>query len=210
MAACPNCGAPLESPLACGACHTLLAPSAELSPFEVLGLTPAFSIDPKGLRKQLLKVSRWVHPDFFATAPLETREAAERASAQLNDAYELLSDDFRRADWLVQDLGGPNENDERQMPQAFLMEVLEWNEVLDAARDAGADSPEWSALDALETELSGERKRSFESVGASLDPLPEPESPSLTEVRRVLNALRYLERSLSQIRTMRLQQARSA
>jgi len=201
---CLSCGQELETPLVCAACGNLFSNEPAPGPFETLGIPVAYALDPKALKKRLLHFSRLVHPDFFGTADAQVQATAERNSAQLNDAYEILSDDFRRADWIVKVLGGPSESDERQMPQAFLMEVLEWNEVLEEARANGPESPAWKTLDTLDTDLRGERETTLAAVAAGLEPVPAQGAESLAQTRRQLNAIRYLDRSLAQIRTMRL------
>lgn len=204
--ACDACGAALELPLACAACGAVQEPARELGPFEVFGLTPAWAVDRGELRKRLLAASRRVHPDYFGTDP-DARRRAEAATALLNGAYAVLEDDYRRADWLQRSLGGPDENAERQMPQEFLMEVLEWNEALEEARDAPAGSPARAALDRLRPALVERRAQTVASLGELLDPLPERGAPALVGVRQGLNAIRYLNRTLGELEALRLEQA---
>ncbi len=205
MRACPHCAAELESPLACAACGRLLDVPEATSPFEILGLAPKHALDAGELRKRLLRLGRLVHPDFFGAAGAPERARAERNSALLNRAHELLADEFRRASWLVGALGGPDELQERAMPPAFLAEVLEWNETLEAARSAGAAAtPE---LEALEGTLRTERARTLASVAAALDPLPEHGAERLRTLRSQLNAVRYIDRALSEIEALRLARA---
>jgi len=201
---CVDCGAQLETPLVCTSCGHLFTNEPAPGPFQTLGIPVTYAIDAKALKKRLLQFSRHVHPDFFGTADAQLQTAAERNSAQLNDAYEILSDDFRRADWIIKELKGPSEADERQMPQAFLMEVLEWNEVLEQARAEGPDSAAWAALDSLDSELRQEREATIAKVAEALDPVPTEGAETLAQIRRRLNAIRYLDRSLAQIRTMRV------
>jgi molecular chaperone HscB len=159
------------------------------------------------LRKRLLAMSRRLHPDFFSNAETTVRERAERNTAELNAAFEILDDDFHRADWLVKSLGGPGEADERQMPPAFLAEVLEWNETIEEARDAAPDSSERAALDPLETGLREQREELMSLISEQLEPLPQAHDPLLTQVRRNLNAIRYVDRSLREISEIRLAQS---
>jgi molecular chaperone HscB len=192
----PHCGAPLETPLACGACGRLIeVPAAEQGPFAWLGLEPGHELDTAALRKRLLGLTRLVHPDFFGQADAATRQQAEDASAALNGAWQVLSDEVRRADWLIASLGGPSESDEREMPQAFLMEVLEWNEALEEAREAPPDAPLPGALEALAGTWRSERARALDEVAGALTPLPERGAEALTRARRKLNAVRYLDRA---------------
>ena len=205
MNACKSCGSGLASVLVCEACGDLQPTPSPVDPFAALGLEMGQTVDPEALRKLLLTLQRRMHPDFFGDAPEEVRALAERNTAELNAAHRVLADDFRRADLLVARLGGPDEESERQMPAEFLMEVLEWNETLEAARDAGSDE----RLDSLESELRGRRGATMEQIEGALTPLPEPGSSGLTDIRRALNAVRYLDRTLHTLTELRLDQERS-
>ncbi|MCP3917618.1 MAG: hypothetical protein GY711_18895 [bacterium] len=207
MSTCPSCGVELETPLGCAACGALLELGADATPFEILGLPIGYDVDPTDLRKRLLRFSRLVHPDFYATADEALRSRAESGSAALNSAHEIVADDARRADWLLRALEGPSETDERQMPQEFLMEVLEWNEALEEARESAPGSGARSALTPLEETLNAERASVLAEVARSLSPTPAPGAPALTETRKRLNALRYLDRTLAEMRALRLEQA---
>lgn len=204
--ACTSCGAGLETPLACGDCGTMLTPSTEVSPFAVVGLELAYAVDPKELAQRVRKIARLVHPDFFAAAGPTMRALAEAHGARLNEAHEVLKDDVRRADWLVRHLGGPSEEQERAMPQAFLMEVLEWNEALDLGAAAPPGSTERLALGPLEEALAAERAQTLARVAAGLTPLPARGASALVDVRRHLNAIRYLDRALRRLRDLRIGQ----
>lgn len=207
--ACPACGAESETLLGCAACGALAELPPDASPFAIFGLPLSHALDPADLRRRLLRFSRMTHPDYFGGADTAMRERAERASAALNDAHGILADPVRRADRVVRELGGPSDGELREMPQAFLMEVLDWNETLEAAREAAAGSPERAALETLAAALRTERATAVDDISRGLDPLPEPGAPDLADVRRRLNAVRYLDRTLSEIEALRLQQAAS-
>ncbi len=207
MTHCESCGETLETPLVCTVCGVLHAVDPEPTPFGVLGLDPAFEVELAELNRRLLRFSRKTHPDYFGTADAETRARAEHNSALLNAAFELLVDPFRRADHLVESLGGPSEKDERQMPQAFLMEVLEWNEALEEARASAPASDQRGTLAGLEQELVARRETTMSAVAEGLEPLPARGSSSLTELRRHLNAVRYLDRALRELRALRMEEA---
>lgn len=197
---CQDCGATLTSSIVCLSCGALQRRPgrAAADPFAVFGLAPRFSLDRRALRKRLLELQRAVHPDFFATRGPEARSAAEDATSQLNRAFEVLNDEQQLGDELVRRLGGPSQDEERQMPQTFLMEVLEWNEVLDEARaqGAGADA---AALADLRDRLGAARAEALAGLASDLEPLPEHGAPRLRRARQGLNALRYVERALADI-----------
>ncbi|MFT4537746.1 MAG: molecular chaperone HscB [Planctomycetota bacterium] len=207
-AICTACEKALVSLLVCEECGSIQAAGQDLNPFEVLGLEQSIEIEHGAVRKRLLRLSRLTHPDFFTAEPAELQELAEHASAQLNAASKQLDDPIRRADWLVNELGGPKEEEDRQMPQAFLMEVLEWNETLEEAKQAGTGNN--SELDALESELDSQRSDLLASLIQTLTPLPERGGASLAGLRRTLNAVRYIDRTLGEIRNLRLPGASSS
>jgi len=207
MKLCPLCEAALTSSLVCAACNAFLDADEGSGPFEALGLSPCWEVDPADLKRRLLSLSRLVHPDYFASADADSREAAERASAELNAAYETLSDDLRRAEWLLGHLGGPASSDQREMPQPFLMQVMEWNELLEVLREAGPESPAWSQLEELSTSLASERAELMEAVGAALTPLPAAGGQELADLRRQLNAVRYVDRARAELDNLRLDAA---
>jgi molecular chaperone HscB len=201
MVVCDRCQAPLETPLACGACGALHAVDERATPFDILGLPAAYALDRAELERRLVRFGRLVHPDFFAAAPAEQRARAERNSARLNAAHAVLADDAARADWIVTHLGGPAAGKERDLPRDFLMEVLEWNETLEAA----ADAPDrLGRLEPLDAELSARRRAALERVAALLTPLPERGAAPLRDARQELDVLRYLDRSLARIEDLRV------
>lgn len=198
LGSCPHCQAELGSPLACRTCGVLFDVSAnEPSPFAVLGFELSFDVDKKDARKRLRRIAHSVHPDFYALAGEAQLALAEQNNALLNRAYDIVVDDVRRADWIVRHLGGPGEKDLGCMHQDFLMEVMEWNEILD---DNEPGSPEF---DGLGDELRTERERLVGAIAGYLTPLPDPGttegSEALKDVRKDLNALRYIDRALTRV-----------
>lgn len=205
MTSCPECGEALWTPLGCEACGVLAQWEEAPGAFELFGLAPAWEVDRKALRRALLQLQRLTHPDHAGAT-----DQAERANAALNHAHEVLSDAFLRADDLIRRLGGPEESAERQMPQEFLMEVLEWNETLDDAAEAAPGSAEREALGPLAEQLRAQREEVLSEVGAALTPLPPSGAADLGPLRRRLNAVRYLSRALERIRELRLAEANEA
>jgi molecular chaperone HscB len=205
VTSCPECGEALWTPLGCEACGVLAQWEEAPGAFELFGLAPAWEVDRKALRRALLQLQRLTHPDHAGAT-----DQAERANAALNHAHEVLSDAFLRADDLIRRLGGPEESAERQMPQEFLMEVLEWNEALDDAAEAAPGSAKREALGPLAEQLRAQREEVLSEVGAALTPLPPSGAADLGPLRRRLNAVRYLSRALERIRELRLAEANEA
>ncbi len=204
---CEACGLGLHSCLVCESCGVLQGTPTPADPFAAFGLERVQDLDEGALGKRLVRLTRRMHPDFFVAGEPTQRALAERNSAELNAAHAVLVDPARRAALLIQLGGGPSQHEERQMPQAFLMEVLEWNEALDAARESAPSSAERAALGPLETELQEQRGEAMAAVSRALCPLPPAGDPKYTEVRRQLNAVRYTDRALGEIRELALDRA---
>ena len=203
MESCPYCEMLLETPYCCVSCGQVFSPERYPTPFEAFGLPLNYGVDTEELERRLLRYSRLVHPDFFATASEEMRRTAEENSAALNGAFKILTDDARRAEWVIEALGGPSGGDEKQLPREFLMEVLEWNEALDEADGAPEGSPAHAELERLAKVLHHEHETRLAALGARLTPLPAEGADELLVVRQELNAVRYLSRTLFRIRNLR-------
>lgn len=159
--------------------------------FERLGLPRRFSLDEAEVERQYLARSREVHPDFFQAGAAAEQRASLELSAALNEAYATLRDPFRRAEYLLQIEGGPPASRVKEMPAAFLEEMLELRMEIEGLK-GDPDSPEFAAM---EKQLAERRDRLLADVGARLDrPGAAPDRPKLLkEVRQLLNATKYVQ-----------------
>jgi len=69
----------------------LLAESSR-DPFEVFDVPRRFAQDRAGLQRRFLELSRALHPDRFARATEEIRQASLERMGLVNEAYRLLTD----------------------------------------------------------------------------------------------------------------------
>ena len=102
--------------------------------FEVFGLEPILNLDLGELQKKFHQLSRQYHPDYHTRATSEERERALHMTALLNDAYRILKDATKRAEYLVRSKGFVV--DGSKVPQALLAEVFEINEEMEQLRSA--------------------------------------------------------------------------
>ena len=105
--------------------------------FARLGLPRRFALDAAELERQYLARSRAVHPDYHAAGSSADLAASLELSAALNEAYNTLRDPFARADYLLGLEGGPSAAEQKQMPPAFLAEMLEARERVEEAKAGG-------------------------------------------------------------------------
>jgi molecular chaperone HscB len=166
-----------------------------LDPFERLGLPGRFSVDSAELERQYLARSREAHPDFHSGSTAEQQGDAEADSAAINEAYATLKDPFRRAEALLKMLGGPSASEQKEMPPAFLMELLELREQIEQA--AGP------AKAKIEAELTERENALFAGIAKSFGKCePPPAAPALLKgIRQELNAAKYLRGLLRDLRS---------
>jgi molecular chaperone HscB len=162
-----------------------------LTHFERLGLPWRFSLHRDDLERAYLERSRESHPDFHTLAsPDEQAESLSRTAA-LNEAYLTLKDPFRRAEYLLHLLGGPTASQHKQMPQAFLMEMMDLREQLEEAQ---RNLPE---LDKLELALEQRSDSLLQEIERELS--REPVDP--VRVRERLNAAKVVRGLLRDLRS---------
>ncbi len=161
--------------------------------FERLGFPRRFSIDGGEVERRYLIQSREFHPDFHSLASEEEQKTAIEQTALLNQAYTTLKDPFRRAEYLHALLGGPSASQEKNLDQAFLMEMMEIRERLDDDRAACRDCRE------LEDDLERQYSGVLEKIGTMLDQ-PEQDPKQLVEIRKQLNAAKTIQSVLREVR----------
>lgn len=154
-------------------------------PFSLLGLPRRFRCTEEEIRKAQRTALSRLHPDRERT-PV-AREAALRASAEVNQAARILLDPRQRAEWLIRNRAGAAEGaDAASTPGAvFLMEMLELRDELSAAQERG-DAAE---IQAFTGRIEASRDEVLERLAAALDgPGGEP-GAALAELRFVLRLL---------------------
>jgi len=161
--------------------------------FERLGLPRRFSVDAGELERAYLARSRVVHPDYHTTASGADRAASLELSAAINEAYNTLRDPFTRAEYLLRLEGGPSASEQKQMPPAFLAEMLEARERIEEARTGCPDDSSILAAeidkryDGIIADVSGLFDR-LQAVPAG----DAARAQLLARIRGELNAAKYV------------------
>lgn len=172
--------------------------------FERLGLPARFALDPAEVERNYLARSRALHPDFHQLSSSSEQRVSMELTAALNDAYATLQKPFRRAEYLLALQGGPSAAEMKEMAPAFLEEMLELRMEIEELRDSGpVDSPGRLAMEKQLTRRSdaliAELNRHFGRLeGLSQD---DPTRRGvLVQVRQVLNAAKYIQGLLRDLR----------
>lgn len=161
--------------------------------FERLGQPRQHALDRDALETAYLARAAAAHPDKVDQNDSSAKRAAMEISAATNEAYRALRDPVKRAEYLVK-LGGRDldstdpEVGAPQMPQAFLIEMIEHRERVADARSAGAD-----ALDDLRDDVDRQQAESLAEAVAAID------GEDIEAASRHLVVRRYLQRLIDEI-----------
>jgi molecular chaperone HscB len=147
--------------------------------FERLGLSQRFAIDPAALERNYLERSRAVHPDHTGNDPRSLE-----SSAALNEAYSIVRDPGRLAEYLLVLADGPSPTQVSQPPAEFLEEMLDLRIQIEEAKNDAAAKAEF------ERSLTARRTKLLEEAGQSLDSAEL--ASKLTAIRQTLNAVKFL------------------
>lgn len=196
MAVCWSCdrglnqqasGATLLDP--CPHCGALQPIPAVVDHFHVLGLPRRMGQDRKDLDRAFRQRSKTVHPDRFRDRSALERKLALEHTTRVNEAYRVLKDPRRRAEYMLSlhgiDLG--TEEQRTQDPE-LLMAMMERTEAIDAA-----DTPQ--TLEQQAAALKAESKAHLARAEAFFD----RSEGSLDQVRTGLEHNRYLVRLLERV-----------
>ncbi len=172
-----------------------------MDPFDLLGLSPSFSLGSDEITRAYLRRAALVHPDLDSAEhsgdDAEAGNAASSAAEALNRAKTTLQNPELRAIALLARLGGPGPED-RSLPPGFLIEMMERREEVEAslASEGAAARARWRnwALERRAAHIG----RVGGLFGRAATGGPDARS-LLREVRIELNAWRYIERMIEQL-----------
>jgi molecular chaperone HscB len=100
--------------------------------FELFDLDAKFDIELKALETNFRKIQAEVHPDRFVTASSAEKLKSMQLATLTNEAYQTLKNPAKRAKYILE-LQGIIAISETNtaMPTEFLMQQMEWREVLE-------------------------------------------------------------------------------
>ncbi|MFT5168521.1 MAG: molecular chaperone HscB [Saprospiraceae bacterium] len=98
--------------------------------FEFYDIAPSLKVDKEQLRQVYLKNSKKYHPDFFTLEDEEKQQEVLELSTLNNKAYKTLSDFDARMKYLLELKGILAEEGKNNIPQDFLLEMMDINEAI--------------------------------------------------------------------------------
>jgi molecular chaperone HscB len=176
-----------------------MTPALPADYFEVFGIKRGLDLDPAVLQRKFYELSRQLHPDKFGAAPLEYQQYAVDATAQLNDAWRVLREPVKRAEYLLK-LEGLDIGEQRSsnVPPELLEEVFELNMMLEELREGD---------ESTRPRLEEERER-FNKMLSRVDCDLESEfrhydqerdGSVLQVIRGILNRRRYIQNLVREV-----------
>lgn len=160
--------------------------------FEFYNIPVSFLLDEAAVKKTFYQNSKKYHPDFYTLESEEKQLEVLEMSTLNNEAYKTLSDFDKRMKYILEIKGTLAEEGKNQIPQDFLMEMMDINEnlmELEFDFDAGKFNQVKEELKTLESNL-------LNTVQPHLEKFDEknPNETELIEVKNYYLKKRYLLR----------------
>jgi molecular chaperone HscB len=186
--------------------------------FSLFSLPQHLHIDLAALEKTFYAQSRKLHPDRFASQPLEAQQAALTASSQLNDAYRTLRDPILRTEYLLSlqgiqleeqsraatDLAKASGTQKKQVaPPDLLEEAFELNMALEEMKMGGDDPDARRELEAARTKFTAmlaETQQQLETLWTQWDAAVDTNSDAAQQA--AVNAMVALLNRRSYVRNL--------
>lgn len=156
-------------------------------PFDILGLSPRWDLSGIDVERAYLRRVATVHPD------LGTDAGDADATSQLNLAKAELLNPQRRAEVLLERLGGASAAQDKSLPKGFLAQVMTQREEIEeslASDTDGLQRERWRAAAELRRAAHLARLSELFAAG-TID--------ALLAIRTELNAMRYTQRLIEQL-----------
>jgi molecular chaperone HscB len=188
LGTCSACAAELNLPFLCEGCGELFRdPVGGLNAFQRFGLEPSFVLDLAALETRHLQLSRRMHPDRLIGKDPRQQGRALTLSSALNEAYELLRDERRRAEHFLAVSGGKTADQDKRTPPAFLMEQLELREEFEGAKERGDEA----LLAKGRERTKSEQQTARDAVATLFSDAAWPSEALLAQARLQLNVWKY-------------------
>jgi len=101
-----------------------------LNYFELYELPIRFILDEHEVKRKFYQLSKKYHPDFYTLESEEKQAEILELSTLTNEGYQILSDADKRMKYILSLKNILDEEGKAQIPQDFLMEMMDVNEAL--------------------------------------------------------------------------------
>jgi molecular chaperone HscB len=134
--------------------------------YALFGLPRGYGVDLAELDRRYRELQGRVHPDKHAHLGEREQRLAMQWATRANEAYQTLKQPISRARYLLELAGvDPQIEQNTAMPEAFLLQQMEWREATEDAREA-ADSRK---LDQLHQRLRRDMTAQYAELARAFD-----------------------------------------
>jgi molecular chaperone HscB len=104
--------------------------------FELFDMPVTPVVDKRDLSKKYFELQKKNHPDYYSQSTEEEKIEMQELSALINKAYKTFSNDQLTISYFLKLKGLLEEEEKYKLPDAFLMEMMDWNEeLMEMSRD---------------------------------------------------------------------------
>ena len=162
--------------------------------FELYNLPILYQVDEAQVKKKFYELSKNFHPDFHVNESEEKQQEILELSTLNNKAYQVLSNPLKRIEYILQLNNLMTEGDKYQLPQDFLMDMMDVNEAL-MEQEFDADP---MVVDKIKNQVTDIEKSLFEELKQYTDifdkePKQDHES-TLLKIKDIWYRQKYLLR----------------
>ncbi|RNI22644.1 iron-sulfur cluster co-chaperone HscB C-terminal domain-containing protein [Rufibacter latericius] len=162
--------------------------------FHFYQIPESFLPDEKAIQTKYYALSREFHPDFYTLeSQAKQHEILEKSTLNTN-AYRTLSNFDRRMQYILEQHGLLEEGGQNDLPQDFLMEMMELNEQL-MDLEMYYDSVQFKIVSDQTNEIEGFLKAAIWPILENYENLPpDAQAEALKQVKNYYLKQRYLLR----------------
>ena len=160
--------------------------------FELFNIPKDFNIDIPALKKKYYQLSKMHHPDFHTQSHEENQMENLDKSVAINKGFKVLGDLDSRIKYILELKGSPIEESGNNLPQGFLMEMMDINESLMEAKmsdDQAAIDRAKEGIASFEKALRNEIQETFDAFN-----FENAEEAQLDALRTYFLKRKYLKR----------------
>jgi molecular chaperone HscB len=163
--------------------------------FELYNLPISLQVDTAALKQTFYALSRQYHPDFFSGSSDEEQQEVLEKSSMVNKAFKTFSSTDDTIKYVLMLKGLLQEEEKYQLPNDFLMDMMELNEQLMEAKMEGDEQK----LDKLTTNIKQLTSNLYEPVKEIVEHYQEgvTTQEELLQVKDYYYKKKYLNRILA-------------
>ena len=157
--------------------------------FELYSFEEAPVIDKSDLSRRYFELQKKYHPDYYSSATEAEKEEVLEKSSAVNKAFAIFKDEQQTIAYFLKIKGFLEEEEKYSLPAAFLMEMMEINELL----DNGQNSDVHVSIESIEQKMDMNIKPIMQGN------IDEGNQTALIQIKDYYYRKKYLKRILDRL-----------